>query len=263
MAIPWRWPTGVTWARAATGFELWDLAGQQRLWQHTQYAVPGEPLLFPTAARVTPDGQRAGFACWGSANQAEVLWVDRNQPSAAQLFDLPGSALGLAINDAGTRLAVSAKSIHAQTLGGTGSVMMLQPKLGELELTAPLGGAQSLVQVSAARADASIALLLVGQPHAPAQVGGVGGSLLLDRSRLSVWAPTNRSLRPGHLAFARRGRGNRGRTPLCLASCISHSDRDPARGGVAEALGLELGLGSLAWCPAVLSAGLGFRLSFT
>lgn len=178
----WRYTNG---PRAT--LEFWDLTANALLWQQVEQQTNGGLQILPTAARISRDGQRAAFATWGDATQPEVLWVDRSDPAHWRAFDLPGSALALDMDARGERLVVAHKATHAQIFASTGAVLLLDAAPACLALEAPLTSS-GVLAVSGFHPGASWALFLVGPKGTSSAIGGVSGSLLLQRSRLAVWA---------------------------------------------------------------------------
>lgn len=182
----WSADTGTAWR-----FEVWDLAGAQRLEARAFAGPTGGLQDLPTAVALTPDGARAAFACWGgpagsgSGAPEAAIW-DRVTDRYVAEADLPGSAFALALGEGGTRALVGSKATHANLLSATGAVSLLDTGERELQVLAPpvAGG---VLHLAARSAGASAVLFLSGDPApAPFSVPGVAGDLLLRRTGLGV-----------------------------------------------------------------------------
>jgi hypothetical protein len=181
---------GSTWAAgwwnavspSSIRFELWDGPSQTRKWYALQSGPPGGLQNYPEAVAVTPDGRRAAFAAWGVLDsQPEVLLVDKALAAPVLSLDLPGSALSLALDDGGTRVAVGMKHVHANQFGATGEFRVYDTGERDLQTTAaPRHG--GTLELSARRAGATHVLFAIGQlaSHAQPFPGSVG-TLWIDR----------------------------------------------------------------------------------
>ena len=139
-----------------TSFELWNTETGTRLFRNAQPGGPNGLQNLPTGAHITADGKRAAFSAWGNGVDPEVLLV-AHKLSHAQIFHAQGA---FALLDTGER------SLQALTAARPGH-----------DLT-----------IAARHEGAGIVLFLVGMPGPETHVGGVSGSLLLDRSRVAVRA---------------------------------------------------------------------------
>jgi hypothetical protein len=178
----WNFVTGVS-----LRFEIWDADAHTLRFAAAQTGTPGGLQNLPIAARLTANGQRTAFACWGDGtSKPEVLLVDRDAPLPVMQIDLLGSALAIAMDATGTRLAVGAKDAHANQFASTGSVRLYDTGERDVQALSPAdtGGTLSL---AAKHSGASICLFLEGRESAlPIHVAGTVGTLWLERSGLSV-----------------------------------------------------------------------------
>lgn len=183
-------------------FELWNTETMTRLYRSAQAGGPSGLQNLPTGAHITPDGKRAAFASWGNGVDPEVLLVDRDSASVVQAFDLAGSVFHIDLDLTGTRVAVAHKMVHAQTFHTQGAFALLDTGERELQILTPARPGHDLT-VAARHEGAGIVLFLVGMPGPETHVGGVSGSLLLDRSRVAVRAaladPTGAAQLPIHI----------------------------------------------------------------
>jgi hypothetical protein len=178
LAIGW-WNATTT---RAVRLQLWELAAPQLAYERLIDA-PASPLQnLVEAVELTPDGARAAFGCWGSGDgQPEVLLVDRASGAEVLARDLPGSVRALALDAGGTRLAVGAKHVHANQLGSTGEVLLLDSGERDLQLVAqPLAGGQ--LRLAAKLPGARRVYFLIGSASpSPVTLAG-GGALWIERS---------------------------------------------------------------------------------
>ncbi|MDF1838077.1 MAG: hypothetical protein P1V35_09430 [Planctomycetota bacterium] len=185
-----------------TAFELWNTETVTRLYRSVQPAGAGGLQNLPTDVSITPDGKRAAFAVWGNGVDPEVLLVDRDSASLVHSFDLPGSAFDLDLDSTGTRMAVAHKLTHAQVFHAQGAFALLDTGERELQALTPARPGHDLT-IAARHEGAGIVLFLVGMPGPETHVGGVSGSLLLDRSRVAVRAaladPSGAAQMPIHI----------------------------------------------------------------
>ena len=135
----------------------------------------------PQAVRLSADGARAAFATWGDGGPApEVVLLDRATGVALLEISLPGSALDLALDARGTRVAVATKNVHANVFGSTGEVRLYDTGERDLELLQqPRHG--GVLHLAAQRPGATRAFFLLGRPSAPHTVPGTFGRLAVDR----------------------------------------------------------------------------------
>ena len=178
----------VAWWEATQGvavrLEVFDGPSGSRLFEHAQGGPVGGPQNLPQDLAITPDGERVALGLWGAGDpQPEVLLFERWGGAPVLAADLPGSVMDLALDPGGTRVAVAAKGVHAGTLGGLGDLRLYDTGERELQVVGqPALGTQ--LQLAARRAGAEAVYFLLGAPAAaPTSVPGVGGSLLIDRSR--------------------------------------------------------------------------------
>jgi hypothetical protein len=180
----WNFVTGVS-----LRFEVWDIEAHALRFSQTQSGTPGGLQNLPVAARLTADGRRIAFACWGDGTpKPEVLLVDRDTALPVMQIDLPGSALALALDATGTRLMVGAKDSHANQFASTGAVRLYDTGEHDLQALSPahIGGTLTL---AARHPGASICMFLEGRDSPlPIHVAGTVGTLWLVRSSLSVSA---------------------------------------------------------------------------
>ncbi len=170
--------------------ELYASAGHLRTNHLVQEGVAGGLQNSPSGLALSADGSRAVFASWGRGDAApEVVLVEAGAATPLLAVDLPGSALAVDLDPAGTRVVVAAKDLHANQLGTTGDVRLYDTGERDLELLEParLGGH---LRAATRRTGSSFGLFLVGRRReAPVTLPGIGGLLHLDRGqRLSVLA---------------------------------------------------------------------------
>jgi len=171
-------------------FEVYDGASHGILNRVLQVGFPGSPQNSPSAVEISEDGSRIAFAAWGRGDQApEVVLLARGQARALLEIDLPGSAMGLALDRRGRQVAVLTKSLHANQFGSTGEVRLYSTGEGDLELSAPARLGRTL-EVAARQAGSELALFLVGtRAGTPTFPAGTEGALwLLRNDRLRVMA---------------------------------------------------------------------------
>jgi len=169
--------------------QTFDGATHAKVHELIQQGQAGGLQNVPQSVVVTDDGRRVAFGCWGFGDSGpELILLDMAEPAPILEVDLPGSAMALAMDAAGTRLAVAAKNLHANQVGTTGEVRLYDT--GERDLTllaAPrLGGT---LELAARRDGASWGLFLLGtRAAAPSTWPGVGGSLVLERgARMEIF----------------------------------------------------------------------------
>ncbi|MCC6406922.1 MAG: hypothetical protein IT453_07140 [Planctomycetes bacterium] len=181
---------GSTWAAgwwnslspASIRFEVWDGPSQTRTWFALQSGPPGGLQNYPEAVAVTPDGRRAAFASWGVLDsQPELVLVDKALAAPVLSVDLPASALSLALDDGGTRIAVGMKHVHANQFGSTGEFRVYDTGERDLQVVAaPRHGGN--LQLAAHHPGSSITLFVVGPLSPTAQTfPNCTGSLWIDR----------------------------------------------------------------------------------
>jgi len=170
----------------STDLELWDLTVPAIIWSESRGAVAGGLQDLPIEALVTDDGSRALFASWGDGigGRPEVVLVDRDEARAVLRLNLPGSPRDVAMDEAGTRIAVAHSDLHANHTNYTGAVRMYDTGERELVLDeVPLTGGSL-----AAHADTDpfgTVFFFVGELGAPTPFGG--GTLLLDRDTMYTY----------------------------------------------------------------------------
>ncbi len=172
----WDFNTGKS-ARADT----YDLPTHLRLHSHAQIGSPTSKQNVVTRARISADGRRAAFALWGDSGPGpELLLFDRDAPAPLLARDLPGSAFDVALDEAGTRVAVAFKAVHANDFGSSGAVRLYDTGERDVQLAASLvGGSQSALRIHLP--GASAALLLVGRPASnPAPIPAIAGLCGID-----------------------------------------------------------------------------------
>ena len=137
----------------------------------------------PVDLEMTADGRRIAFAAWGQGNAApEVFLLERGVAQPVLEIDLPGSAMGMDLDESGTRLALVTKNLHANQVGSTGEIRLYDTGERDLQLLAParLGGT---LEVASKKPGAVLALFLVGaRSSAPASLPGMTGQLSLART---------------------------------------------------------------------------------
>lgn len=181
----------IGWWSFATGvdlrFEVIDVLTHARLYDIAQTGTIGGLQNLPEIVRVTDDGQRIAFGCWGDGTpKPEVLLCDRGSPLPLLSIDLPGSVQALALDASGTRLAVGSKSAHANQFATTGEVRLYDTGESDLFVQSPPRAGGTL-EVTARHAGASEVLFLLGRRgSSPIHVAGTEGQLWLRRSRLSL-----------------------------------------------------------------------------
>ncbi len=180
---------GIGWWRYTSGvgvrFEVVDAALGVQRFESAQNGAVGGLQNVPEAVQVTPDGARVAFGCWGDGTSApEIVLVDVAIGAASLEVDLEGSVHALAIDRAGTRVAVAMKHTHANVLGSTGEIRVYDT--GERDLVVfgqPRAG--GTLDLAAKRANAGLCVFLWGHPRAePLTFPGVEGELYLKRARL-------------------------------------------------------------------------------
>jgi len=181
----------VGWWNYANGvdltLEVWDGIQFTLLLSLDQRGLAGGVQNLPEVARVTPDGRRIAFGCWGNGTATpEVVLLDRDEQAPILALDLPGSCRALDLDDSGTRVVVAYKDAHVNLFAATGGIRLYDTGERELQQLAPaeVGGA---VPLAAKHENASAAFFLVGDPAPPMVIPGVQGALLLDRHTLSVY----------------------------------------------------------------------------
>ncbi len=170
-------------------FELWGT--DESVPRYSRQLIGASTSLqnFPETVLLTPDGRRAAFGAWGSADGApDAFLVD--VASGVELFalDLAGSVRAAALDESGTRLALGVKHGHANLLGATGALRLLDTGERDVQLLSPaVRGAN--VQVAARRDGARRAYLIGGLLAAqPTPFAGALGGLWIERSSATVWA---------------------------------------------------------------------------
>jgi hypothetical protein len=176
----------IGWWNSASGvdvrFEVWDVATRTRRFQASQVGIPGGLQNAPEAVRVSADGSRAAFGCWGDGtSRPDVIVWDRATNALVLQVDLPGSVFALDLDASGTRVVVGMKGAHANQFSGTGEFRMYDTGEHELVQTAPavIGGTLDL---SAKMSGATGVFFLEGTVSPfPLTIAGTSGSLLLRR----------------------------------------------------------------------------------
>lgn len=152
---------------------------------HVARGFPGAPgglQNTPQAVRLTEDGSRVAFATWGNGGGVpQVLLLERSSGATLLEATLPGSALDLALDASGTRLAVVTKNVHANQFGSTGEVRLYDTGERDLELLGqPRHGGR--LRLAARAPGATQAYFLLGRPSAPQAFPGGVGELCVERS---------------------------------------------------------------------------------
>lgn len=194
---------GATWAagwwNASTArdlrLEVRGAPGDQPRFTHLQSAPAAAPQNYPASVVITADGRRAGFGVWGSLDaQPEALLVDCASGATIASLDLPGSALSVAVDPTGTRLAIGAKHAHANQFATTGGISLFDSGERDFQALGPARWGLPLT-LAARHPGARSVLFLVGTRAAqPRPWNAVGGILWLSRANLAVWrVPTDAS----------------------------------------------------------------------
>lgn len=163
-------------------FEAWSLAaGAHKL--HEIAVPPSSAALqdLPEAVAITRDGARMAYGAWGQGDaNPELWWVER---SGALLLSasLPGSVQALALDSAGTRLAVAYKHAHANQFASTGGLRLYDTGERDAQVLEPalIGGSLSL---AAFEPGSLAAAWILGQPGAARVLPGIAGELWIDPS---------------------------------------------------------------------------------
>ncbi|MDP6538522.1 MAG: hypothetical protein QF410_03150 [Planctomycetota bacterium] len=169
--------------------ETFEGTAHQRVHEFVQQGSAAGLQNSPAAVAVSADGRRVAFGCWGAGDdRPELILADMGEALPVLEVDLPGSVLGLALEDDGASLVLAAKNLHANQVGSTGEVRLYDTRPRDLAILAPaqVGGTLEL----AARAPGGQwCLFLLGRRAAqPTVFPGVGGGLALDRTlRLRVF----------------------------------------------------------------------------
>jgi hypothetical protein len=88
---------------------------------------------FPSALRMTPDGERIALGLWGAGDERpELVLLRRDDPELVLAVDLPGSVEALDLDPTGTRVALATKDAHANRFAASGRVARYDS--GEREL---------------------------------------------------------------------------------------------------------------------------------
>lgn len=150
----------------------------------TQSGSAGDPQNLPEVLRLSADGTRVALGLWGLGDtQAEALIFGTRDPQPRLALDLPGSVHDLALDPMGRRIAVASKAAHRNQFDIVGTLHLAGTGEADVQVLAGAspGGA---LEVAAQRSGAQGVLFLVGSPAAQGQaLPGIGGSLLIDRSR--------------------------------------------------------------------------------
>ncbi len=176
-----RWAFG---ANETLRYEVYSGASFQMLNQVTQISGGAAFQNSPVAVEMSADGQRVAFASWGKGDaDPEVLLLQRGVAQPLLEIDLPGSAMGVALDPTGTKLAVLTKNLHANQLGSTGEVRLYATGEGELEQLGPARLGSDL-KVRSHQPGSSFAFFLLGErTNNPTTPPGTMGTLKLARDR--------------------------------------------------------------------------------
>jgi hypothetical protein len=167
--------------------------------EHEQPGSPRGRQNIPQAVSITPRGERAAFATWGDGVQEELLLLDAAEGGLRWGLDLPGSAMDVALDRTGRRVAVVHKDVHANEPGAGGEVRLFDTGEADLALTeAPRPGGVLAAECEAE--GASVVFFLFGEAsQGPVELPFVSGELWVSLgSRLVV-----RARRPGMTGRAR------------------------------------------------------------
>jgi hypothetical protein len=170
-------------------FELWRTDELTPRYTRQLAGASASLQNFPESVLVTPDGRRAAFGAWGSADSGpEAFLVDATSGAELLALDLAGSVRAAALDESGTRLALGVKHGHANLLGATGGLRLFDTGERELQLISPaVRGASALV---AARRSGARRAYLIGGPLATnaTPFGSAVGGLWIARQFAQVWS---------------------------------------------------------------------------
>ncbi|MEL6712438.1 MAG: hypothetical protein AAFP86_01610 [Planctomycetota bacterium] len=180
----------VAWWNYANGraarLELVDLLFGLPLASESVPPAAGGLQNLPVAAQLSNDGRRAAFALWGNGADDEVRVLEAGAFGPVLTIDTDGSARSLAFDATGTRIAVAAKSVHAQVFGADGELLLYDTGERELHLTStPRVGGN--IEASARFAGATSGWFLAGPlAQSPLLFPGSTNPLLLERGSIRV-----------------------------------------------------------------------------
>ncbi|MEW6071909.1 MAG: hypothetical protein AB1726_04835 [Planctomycetota bacterium] len=174
-----------TWWNGATGADvrcmIVDAATGTPRAGWAQAGAAGSLQNFPSALAITPDGSRVAVGLWGAGDgRPEVVLLDATTGATLLAADLPGSALALALDPGGTRVAVAMKDTHANLFSTTGAVRLYDTGERDLQLTRGLvvGGR---LELALAGPPATAAIFAAGTPLVdPLPLALLGGDLWID-----------------------------------------------------------------------------------
>jgi hypothetical protein len=138
---------------------------------------------YPQALAIGADGRRIACGLWGYQDERpELVLLERGVPEPLLAVDLGGSALALALDPSGTRVAVARKHAHANQFGTTGAVELFDTGERDLQvLGAPEPGGE--LRLAHRMDGAAYAWFVLGRPSRVAiPLPGIAGALLLDPS---------------------------------------------------------------------------------
>jgi len=183
----------VAWCDAEAGsarYELYAGLSDELLAEHVQ--SPGDQGLqnIPQAVQITPSGERAAFATWGGGGDtSELLLLDAAAGELIWSIDLSGSAMDVALDRSGRRIAVAHKETHANQPSATGAVRLYDIGESDLALSeAPRPG--GVLSVECLLPEATMTFFLFGEGlQAPVTPPFVQGELWVSmQSRFVVRA---------------------------------------------------------------------------
>ena len=178
LAIGWWNPAATHSVRLAA----WAVSANALRYERLLDAPASTLQNYVESVCITRDGRRAAFGCWGTADAApEVVLVDVAGGAEVLSLDLPGSVRCLALDESGTRVAVGAKSVHANLFGSTGELRLYDTGERRAQLVEePLAG--GTLHVAARESGASRIFFYVGTPLAAPRPFPGGGSWWIERS---------------------------------------------------------------------------------
>lgn len=183
LAVGWWNAVATTHVR----FQVWSVDEPSARYERELSSTTATLQNFPEVVALTPDGRRAAFGAWGTADsEPEALLVDGASGAELLALDLGGSVRTLALDDSGTRLVLGIKHGHANQLGSTGEVRLFDTGERDLQLLAPpqRGG---VMQLSARRPGARRAYLIRGPLAAfPTPFASAAGGLWIERTLAQV-----------------------------------------------------------------------------
>lgn len=193
----------LAWWNSLSGFDLrFEVRrgdGMPILFEHAQTGTDGVLQNLPQGARITANGARAAFGCWGALDpRPELLLVDVNSSQTVLEADLPGSVRGLALDESGTRVAVSLKETHANLVGYGGHVRLYDSGERDLQLEATPTIATGLRLWHRPPTMAHVTFLALGHPaRRPLPLAG-GTALDIERGtvRIFPWGSSSSSFEP-------------------------------------------------------------------